>query len=163
MTRRQKRMAAVAALVIGVGTATALGLVAFRKNVMYYMKPSELLAQNLPAGATIQLGGMVETGSLRRGDGLKIEFVATDCSARVPVRYEGVLPDLFREGQGVIATGHMDADHAFVASRILAKHDENYMPPDVAKSMNMASGHPTCPLKAAAIDGAATAQAAAIQ
>ena len=144
MTKRQKRMLAVAALLIGVGGASALGLMAFRKNIMYYTKPSDLLAGNIPAGASVQLGGMVQSGSLRRGDGLKIDFVVTDCTASIPVAYEGVLPDLFREGQGVIATGHLTPQRSFVASTILAKHDENYMPPDVAKSMNMANGKPSC-------------------
>jgi cytochrome c-type biogenesis protein CcmE len=137
-------MLAVAALLIGVGAAAALGLTAFRKNIMYYTKPSDLLAGNIPAGASLQLGGMVQSGSVHRGEGLKIDFVVTDCTASIPVVYEGVLPDLFREGQGVIATGHLTPEHRFVASTILAKHDENYMPPDMAKSMNMAGGKPSC-------------------
>jgi cytochrome c-type biogenesis protein CcmE len=151
VTKRQKRMFAVMALLIGVGGAAALGLTAFRKNIMYYTKPSELLAGGIPAGASLQLGGMVQSGSVRRGDGLKIDFVVTDCTASIPVAYEGVLPDLFREGQGVIATGHMTPQHTFIANTILAKHDENYMPPDMAKSMNMAGGKPSCAPAPAAV------------
>ncbi|MDR3416795.1 MAG: cytochrome c maturation protein CcmE [Nevskia sp.] len=144
MTKRQKRMFAVAALVAGVSLAAVLGFTAFRKNMMYFYTPSDLLSGSLPAGAALQLGGLVERGSVKRGEGLLIEFVMADCSNQVPVRYEGVLPDLFREGQGVVATGHMDANHVFVASRILAKHDENYVPPNVAKSITTADGKHTC-------------------
>ena len=144
MTKRQKRMAAVAALVIGVGVAAALGFTAFRKNMMYFYTPSDLLTGQLAPGAALQLGGLVERGSLKRGEGLKIEFTMSDCRNAVPVRYEGVLPDLFREGQGVVATGHMDADKVFVASTILAKHDENYMPPNVAKAVGNVDGKHSC-------------------
>jgi cytochrome c-type biogenesis protein CcmE len=144
MTKRRKRMVAVAILVLGVGTAAALGFTAFRKNMMYFYTPSDLLSGDLPARATIQLGGLVEPGSVQRGHGLDLRFVMADCHHQVPVVYDGVLPDLFREGQGVIATGHMGPDHVFVATRILAKHDENYMPPQVAKSLSAAHGTASC-------------------
>ncbi|MBX6419834.1 MAG: cytochrome c maturation protein CcmE [Nevskia sp.] len=144
MSRRQRRMLTVAVLVIGVAAAAALGFTAFRKNMMYFYTPSDLLSGDLPAGATLQLGGLVEQGSLQRGAGLEIRFVMADCTHQVPVVYDGVLPDLFREGQGVIATGHMGPDHVFVATRILAKHDENYMPPQVAKSLKTADGRHSC-------------------
>jgi len=144
MTKRQKRMAAVAALVLGVGLAAALGFTAFRKNMMYFYTPSDLLSGKLAPGAALQLGGLVEKGSLKRGEGLAIEFVMSDCHNAVPVHYEGILPDLFREGQGVIATGHMDAQNVFVASTILAKHDENYMPPNVAKAVGEVDGKHSC-------------------
>ncbi len=137
-------MVAVAALVLGVGLAAALGFTAFRKNMMYFYTPSDLLSGKLAAGAALQLGGLVEKGSLKRGAGLQIEFVMSDCHNAVPVRYEGVLPDLFREGQGVIATGHMDGSNTFVASTILAKHDENYMPPNVAKAVGNVDGKHSC-------------------
>ena len=137
-------MLAVAALVIGVGLAAALGFTAFRKNMMYFYTPSDLLSGKLAAGAALQLGGLVEKGSLKRGEGLDIQFVMSDCHNAVPVRYSGVLPDLFREGQGVIATGHMDGSNTFVASTILAKHDENYMPPNVAKAVGEVDGKHSC-------------------
>ncbi|MBL6750476.1 MAG: cytochrome c maturation protein CcmE [Nevskia sp.] len=144
LTKRQKRMVAVAALVTGVSLAAALGVTAFRKNMMYFYTPSDLLSGTLPAGAALQLGGLVERGSLKHGEGLKIEFVMSDCKNAVPVRYDGVLPDLFREGQGVVATGHMEAGQVFVASTILAKHDENYMPPNVAKAVGNVDGKHSC-------------------
>jgi cytochrome c-type biogenesis protein CcmE len=144
MTRRQKRMLAVACLLAGISLAAVLGFTALRKNMMYFYTPSDLLAGKLPAGANLELGGLVEEGSLKRGEGLEVSFSMADCTQHVPVRYSGVLPDLFREGQGVIATGHMEADGTFVASRILAKHDENYMPPQVAKSLTTADGKHSC-------------------
>lgn len=144
MSKRQKRMFAVAALLVGVGLAAALGFTAFRKNMMYFYTPTDLLSGKVTEGAALQLGGLVEKGSLRRGEGLKIEFTMSDCNNAVPVRYEGVLPDLFREGQGVIATGHMADGNVFVASTILAKHDENYMPPNVAKAVGNVDGKHSC-------------------
>jgi cytochrome c-type biogenesis protein CcmE len=148
MTKRQKRMVTVGVLVLGLAVAVALGLTAFRKNMMYFYTPTDVVAGNLRAGAALQLGGLVEKGSLVRGDGLKIEFSMADCENHVKVRYDGVLPDLFREGQGAIATGHMGEDQVFVATRILAKHDENYMPPNMAKSMTNTNGvHACAPFK----------------
>jgi cytochrome c-type biogenesis protein CcmE len=147
MTKRQKRMAAVAALLVGVSLAALLGLTAFRKNMMYFYTPSDLLSGAAPAGATVQLGGLVEAGSLKRGEGLRVDFSMADCEKHLPVRYDGILPDLFREGQGVIATGQWTQDNGrpvFVASRILAKHDENYMPPQLAKSLKTADGQHSC-------------------
>ncbi|MDB5988215.1 MAG: ccmE [Nevskia sp.] len=149
MSKRQKRMSAVIVLLIGVGTAAALGFTAFRKNMMYFYTPSDLLAGAAPAGATLQLGGLVEKGSLRREEGLKVAFVMADCEKQLPVSYEGILPDLFREGQGVVATGKIGIDpvsgqRMFVASQILAKHDENYMPPQVAASLKTADGKHSC-------------------
>ncbi|WP_293001649.1 cytochrome c maturation protein CcmE [Nevskia sp.] len=153
MTKRRQRLLAVAALVVGVGVAAALGFTAFRKNMMYFYTPSDLVAGGVPEGASLQLGGLVVQGSLVRAEGLKIEFKVADCEKNVPVRYEGVLPDLFREGQGVVADGHLGPDKVFVATRILAKHDENYMPPQVAESLkgNPESGKHSCmPFKAVA-------------
>ncbi|MCK9192829.1 MAG: cytochrome c maturation protein CcmE [Nevskia sp.] len=151
MTKRQKRIYAVAGLVVGVGVAAALGFTAFRKNMMYFYTPSDLIAGDVPVGANLELGGLVEKGSLVRAEGLKIQFSVADCAKAVPVRYEGVVPDLFREGQGVVATGHMGDDHVFVATRILAKHDENYMPPRVAESLKSEDGKHSCaPFKSVA-------------
>ena len=140
MTKRQKRMVAVGALVLGVGLAAALGFTAFRKNMMYFYTPSDLLTGKLAAGAALQLGGLVEKGSLKRGEGLAIEFVMSDCHNAVPVHYEGVLPDLFREGQGVVAEGALDASGVFRADTVLAKHDETYMPREVADALKK-QGH----------------------
>jgi cytochrome c-type biogenesis protein CcmE len=142
-------MVAVAALIIGVAAAAALGFTAFRKNMMYFYTPTDLVDGGVPDGATVQLGGLVAKGSLQRGEGLNIAFVMADCTHHVPVRYDGVLPDLFREGQGAIATGKYGADHVFVATRILAKHDENYMPPNMAKAGMSGSGgkHACAPFK----------------
>jgi len=149
MSKRQKRMSAVAVVLLGVGIAAALGFAAFRKNMMYFYTPSDLLAGAAKDGATLQLGGLVEKGSLRREDGLKVAFVMADCEKQLPVSYEGILPDLFREGQGVVATGKLGVDpvsgeRRFVASQILAKHDENYMPPQVAASLKTADGKHSC-------------------
>jgi len=144
VSKRHKRMGAVAALLVGIGLAAVLGFTAFRKNMMYFYTPSDLLSGQLAAGAALQLGGLVEKGSLKHGDGLNIDFVMSDCRNAVPVHYEGILPDLFREGQGVVATGHMSAGPVFVASTILAKHDENYMPPNVAKAVGTVDGKHSC-------------------
>lgn len=138
MTRRQRRSAAVLALLVGIAAATALAVTAFRKNMMYFYTPSDLVAHQLPPGAVLDLGGLVERGSVRHGQGLAIRFELTDCHHQIPVRYDGVLPDLFREGQGVVATGRLDAHGTFVASRILAKHDSSYMPPNVARQVEAA-------------------------
>jgi cytochrome c-type biogenesis protein CcmE len=148
MTKRQKRMAAVAVLVCGLAVAVGLGLTAFRKNLMAFYTPTDLVAGKLKEGTNLQLGGLVERGSLVRGAGLNIQFMMADCENHVPVRYDGVVPDLFREGQGAIATGYVAADHVFVATRILAKHDENYMPPNMSKNMTNANGvHACAPFK----------------
>lgn len=147
MTKRQKRMAAVAVLLCGLAVAVGLGLTAFRKNLMAFYTPTDLVAGKLKEGTPLQLGGLVEKGSLVRGEGLKISFMMADCENHVPVRYDGVVPDLFREGQGAIATGYMDASHTFVATRILAKHDENYMPPNMAKSAGGGNVHACAPFK----------------
>ena len=147
MTRRQKRMAGIAALAVGVAVAAALTLTAFRRNLMNFYTPSDLVAGAAPVGAAMRLGGLVEKGSVKRIEGLKVQFVLADCTSSVPVRFEGILPDLFREGQGIVASGAMETDHVFVATEVLAKHDENYMPPQVAKSLQSPQGHTCEPFK----------------
>jgi len=147
MTRRQRRMFGVAVLALGIGVAAALTLTAFRKNLMNFYTPTDLVAATMPAGSKMRLGGMVEVGSLKRGEGMRVEFKVADCVNRVAVRYDGLLPDLFREGQGIVATGELDQDRVFVASEVLAKHDENYMPPQVAESMKTPAGHSCAPFK----------------
>ncbi|HEX4871369.1 MAG TPA: cytochrome c maturation protein CcmE [Nevskiaceae bacterium] len=141
MTKRQQRMAAVTALLAGLALAAVLGVTAFRKNLMYFYTPSDLVAGKASAGTSMRLGGLVETGSLSRGEGLAVRFVLADCQDRVPVVYEGILPDLFREGQGIVATGRWSGpEQGFVADQVLAKHDENYMPPELAASLKGKDG-----------------------
>lgn len=140
MTRRQQRMLGVGLLVLGLSVAAAFTLTAFRKNLMNFYTPSDLTGTTA-VGERLRLGGLVQSGSLKRGDGLRVEFVMADCTQSVAVRYDGILPDLFREGQGVVATGSLDAEKVFVADEILAKHDENYIPPQIADSLKTANGH----------------------
>jgi cytochrome c-type biogenesis protein CcmE len=136
MTPRQKRMATVAAILVGVGIATAFALQAFNQNLLYYSSPTQIHAGEAPDARTIRVGGLVENGSVQRAPGsLEVTFTLTDFANTVGVSYTGVLPDLFREGQGIIARGSMRQDGVFVAQEVLAKHDENYMPPEVKDSL----------------------------
>jgi cytochrome c-type biogenesis protein CcmE len=135
MTARQRRMGLVALLLVAAGGAVAFALQAFRENMLYFVTPSELLADAARTTKAFRLGGMVKQGSVHRVPGsLDITFVVTDTKQDLPVTYRGVLPDLFREGQGVIARGKF-ADGGFRAEEVLAKHDENYMPPEVAEKI----------------------------
>jgi cytochrome c-type biogenesis protein CcmE len=135
MTPRQKRMVTVVAILAGVGVATAFALQAFQKNLLYYYSPSQIHAGEAPDARVFRVGGLVENGSLKREPGsLEVRFTLTDYANQVGVSYTGVLPDLFREGQGVIARGKLRQDGTFVAEEVLAKHDENYMPPEVKDS-----------------------------
>ncbi len=141
MTPRQRRMTLVLGIVAGVAIAGALALSAFRQNVTFFFDPSQVAAGRVPAGQRFRLGGMVTQGSLHRAPGsLEVRFMVTDFSHDVPVSYTGVLPDLFREGAGVVAHGRMRADGTFVADEVLAKHDEKYMPPEVARSLKKRHG-----------------------
>jgi len=136
MTPRQKRMATVAAILVGVGIATAFALQAFEKNMLYYYSPTQILAGEAPDSRSIRVGGLVENGSVQREPGsLEVRFTLTDFANTVGVSYTGVLPDLFREGQGIIARGKLTNEGLFVAEEVLAKHDENYMPPEVKDSL----------------------------
>jgi len=135
MTRRQRRVAFLAGA-LGVATVAIVLLVtALGDNVLYFYSPSEAKARNVPVGRTINLGGLVEEGSVERTGGLETRFKVTDREATVAVKYAQELPDLFREGQGVIVTGAFREDGGFDASNVLAKHDENYMPPEVARAL----------------------------
>ena len=135
MMARHKRMWMVAGILAGVGIAAWLGTRAFRSNVMFFFDPTQIAAGQAPADKRFRLGGMVEKGSVEKTPGsLDIRFLVTDFKHTVPVKYSGILPDLFREGQGVVAHGHMQ-NGTFVADEILAKHDEKYMAPEVAKSL----------------------------
>ncbi len=135
MSPRQKRMALVLGIIAGVSVAGGLALKAFRQNVTFFFDPTQVAAGEVGAGDRFRLGGMVTKGSVQRAPGsLEVHFVVTDFKHDVPVSYTGVLPDLFREGQGVVAHGKM-AGGTFVADEVLAKHDEKYMPPEVARSL----------------------------
>ena len=137
MTPRRKRLLAVIAIVGGVAAATALAMLAFQDNLLYFYNPTQIMAGEAPSGRTFRIGGLVTQGSLQRTEGtLKVRFIVTDFKESIPVNYEGLLPDLFREGQGVIAHGRLTDDREFVADEVLAKHDENYMPPEVADSLH---------------------------
>jgi cytochrome c-type biogenesis protein CcmE len=140
MTRaRVRRAVFVGVIVGGITAATAFALTAFNKNLMFFFSPSEVAAGKAPAAGVFRLGGMVVKGSVRRpGDGLAVRFDLTDNAKVVTVEYAGILPDLFREGQGIVSRGKLRADGIFVADEVLAKHDENYMPPEVADAMKTA-------------------------
>jgi len=136
MTPRLRRMALVALIVVGVGIAGTLALRAFRENVMFYFDPTKVAAGAVKPGQRFRLGGMVVKGSLQRTPGtLNVSFAVTDFQHSVPVRYASVLPDLFREGAGMVAYGRLDGSGTFVADEVLAKHDEKYMPPELTKSL----------------------------
>jgi cytochrome c-type biogenesis protein CcmE len=161
MTPRQRRMTLVIGIVAGVSIAGALALSAFRKNVTFFFDPSQVAAGQVPAGDGFRLGGMVTEGSLKRAPGsLEVRFTVTDFSHEVPVTYTGVLPDLFREGAGVVAHGHLGADGTFIADEVLAKHDEKYMPPAVARSLKRRHGEARSEAEPA-MPGAQPAQPAA--
>jgi cytochrome c-type biogenesis protein CcmE len=136
---RHKRLAAIAIGVVSLGAVTALVLSAFQENLVFFFTPTEVAANKAPQGRTFRIGGMVEKGSVRRqADGVTVQFVVTDTARTLPVTYRGALPDLFREGKGVVAQGQLGADGVFRASEVLAKHDENYMPPEAAAAVKKA-------------------------
>ena len=145
MKRKTRRLYAVLAGLAMLGTAAALVLTAMEDSLVFFYGPSELAERDFPPGRTIRVGGLVEDGSVtREAGGTTIGFRITDTAETLPVRFTGVLPDLFREGQGVVAEGRLGADGTFVARTVLAKHDETYMPPEVAEALEKASGgaHP---------------------
>jgi cytochrome c-type biogenesis protein CcmE len=136
VTPRRKRLFIVLAILAGVSVAAVFVFQSFRENMMLFYDPSQVVAGEPPSGRAFRLGGMVTDGSVQRAPGsLEVRFVVTDFRHSVPVSYTGVLPDLFREGQGIIAHGRLAANGLFVADEVLAKHDENYMPPEVAESL----------------------------
>ena len=122
-------MAAIGLGVVALGAATALVLSAFEQNLVFFFTPSQVAAHEAPQGRTFRIGGMVETGSVKR-EGVEVRFLVTDTAKTIPVVYSGALPDLFREGKGVVAQGQLGGDGVFRANEVLAKHDENYMPPE---------------------------------
>src|ERR687891_2839121 len=137
MKPRHRRMAAIALGVVALAIATALVLSAFEKNLVFFFTPSQVAANEAPQGKTFRIGGMVEKGSVKR-EGVEVRFVVTDTAKSIPVVYRGALPDLFREGKGVVAQGTLGADGVFRAREVLAKHDENYMPPEAAHAVERA-------------------------
>lgn len=139
MTRKRRRLYIVVAAMTVLSVAAGLVLMSFEDSLVFFHSPSDLAEKPVPPGRTFRLGGLVEEGSYVK-DGIKIRFKVTDLAESVPVYYEGLVPDLFREGQGVVTEGMFNEDGLFVATNVLAKHDENYMPPEVAESLKKA-GH----------------------
>ena len=137
MKPRHKRILAIVGGLAALGVATALVLTAFQENLVFFFTPSQVAANEAPQGRTFRIGGMVEAGSVKRS-GIEVRFVVTDTAKSIPVVYSGALPDLFREGKGVVAQGQLGADGVFRAREVLAKHDENYMPPEAAHAVEKA-------------------------
>jgi len=133
MTKRQNRMVLVALLVLGISLAGYFGIKAFNDNLLYFFTPTDITENKASIGKNFRLGGLVVTGSVIRED-MNVTFSLTDNNKTINVSYEGILPDLFREGQGIVATGSLDGE-LFIATTVLAKHDENYMPPEVADAL----------------------------
>jgi cytochrome c-type biogenesis protein CcmE len=136
--KKQRRLWFAAALLVASIGGAALVIAALKDNVLYFYSPSDLQSRNVHPGVAFHLGGLVKPGSLQRGPGAEVHFVVTDGHAQVPVTYAGVLPDLFREGQGVVAAGALETNGAFEANEVLAKHDERYMPPEVVDALKRA-------------------------
>ncbi len=134
MKPRHKRALIIVAALIAIGVAALLILNALNSNIALYVTPSEVAAGKAPQGQAFRIGGMVKDGSVKR-DGLTVHFVITDMAKDIPVTYTGILPDLFKEGKGAVIQGRLNANGDFVASEVLAKHDENYMPPEVKASL----------------------------
>lgn len=141
----KKRLIIVLLIVVGMSATVALAISAFRQNMLYYFSPSQVAAGEAPKERTIRVGGLVTQGSVQRAsDSLFVQFKVTDFKHTIAIHYTGILPDLFREGQGIVAIGKMQPDGTFLASEVLAKHDENYMPPEVAASLKQT--HQTPPV-----------------
>jgi len=136
MKPRHKRLAIAAGIICAVGVAVALVLNAFQSNLVFFYSPTQVAAHEAPPNRSFRLGGLVEKGTVQR-DGVHVQFVVTDTAKSVPVRYEGILPDLFKEGKGVVAQGQLQGG-VFVAREVLAKHDENYMPPEAGAAIDAA-------------------------
>jgi cytochrome c-type biogenesis protein CcmE len=139
MKKRHKRIFFILAGLSGLAVAAFLVLSAFKNNLVFFFSPTQVAAKEAPTGRTFRIGGLVEDGSLQRGaDGLTIRFKVTDTATSIPVVYKGILPDLFKEGRGCVAQGHVGADGVFYAESVLAKHDENYMPPEAGQAIDKA-------------------------
>lgn len=142
--KRKQRLIFVMVLLVGFGAATGLALFAFQKNLLYFYSPSQIASGDVETGQMFRLGGLVVEGSVaRESDGITTQFDITDTLGSITVSYTGLLPDLFREGQGIVAQGKINQQGIFVAQEVLAKHDENYMPPEVAEALKEAGAkHP---------------------
>jgi cytochrome c-type biogenesis protein CcmE len=138
MKPRHKKVAIAVGLLAVVGVGVGLILSAFNSNIQFSYTPTQIAAREAPLGRTFRVGGLVQAGTVAR-DGVTVRFLVTDTTKTVPVRYEGILPDLFKEGKGVVAQGQLGSDGVFVAREVLAKHDENYMPPEAADAMQRAA------------------------
>src|SRR5437667_6101696 len=139
MKRRHKRIAFILAGVAGLGIAAALVLSAFRNNLVFFFSPSQVASKEAPVGRTFRIGGLVEKGTLKRdNDGLTVHFTVTDTAKSIPIVYKGILPDLFKEDRGCVAQGRVGSDGVFYADQVLAKHDENYMPPEAGQAIDNA-------------------------
>ena len=134
MKLRHKRLAIIGGVVASVAVAAGLVLNAFQSNLVFFYSPSQVVAKEAPVGRTFRIGGMVQEGSVKR-NGTEVQFAVTDTAQTMQVKYVGILPDLFKEGKGVVAQGQVGADGLFVAREVLAKHDENYMPPEAAEAL----------------------------
>lgn len=142
MKPRTRRGLALLLALAALGIASALVLNAFQSNLVFFFSPSQVVANEAPRERNFRIGGLVEQGSLQReAQGLTVRFAVTDLAHRIPVTYTGLLPDLFKEGKGVVAQGKLDADGVFRAEQVLAKHDENYMPPEAAEALKNAASH----------------------
>ena len=137
MKRRHKRIAFIAVGLAGLALAAFLVASAFRNNLVFFFSPTDVAAQKAPVGRTFRIGGLVQEGTLKR-DGLNVQFIVTDTAASIPVVYNGILPDLFKEGRGCVAQGKIGNDGVFHAEQVLAKHDENYMPPEAGQALDKA-------------------------
>ena len=139
MKRRHKRIGFIVAGLAGLGIAAALVLSAFQSNLVFFFSPTQVAANEAPVNRTFRVGGLVQDGSLKRAsDGLTVSFTVTDTAKSIPVVYKGILPDLFKEGRGCVAQGRISSDGVFHADQIMAKHDENYMPPEAAQALDKA-------------------------
>lgn len=144
MKRRHKRIGFIVAGLASLGIAAALVLNAFQKNLVFFFSPSQVAAKEAPTGRTFRIGGLVEPGSMKReNDGLTVRFTVTDTAQSIPVVYKGILPDLFKEGRGCVAQGKIGTDGVFHADQVLAKHDENYMPPEAGQAIDNAKAGKT--------------------
>ncbi len=139
MKTRHKRVVFIVASLAAIGLALWLVLGAFRNNLVFFFSPTQIATKEAPVGKTFRIGGLVQNGTLKRDtDGLTVRFTVTDTANTIPVVYKGILPDLFKEGRGCVAQGHVGADGVFYADQIMAKHDENYMPPEAARALDQA-------------------------
>jgi len=139
MKPRHRKLALIALVVAALGVAAALVLNAFNSNLVFFFSPTQVANGEAPISRAFRIGGLVEAGSLKRqADGLTVNFVVTDTAKSIPVTYTGILPDLFKEGKGVVAEGKLGSDGLFNATQVLAKHDENYMPPEAASALEQA-------------------------